>query len=87
MPEPLVNKDVLGGSGRWHEVDFLWPEQRLIVETDGNAFHSTRRSIERDRRKEADLVRAGYRVLRFTWSQIEHAPEEVVRMLRAALRG
>jgi very-short-patch-repair endonuclease len=60
---------------------------RLVVETDGNRFHSTRRAIERDRRKEADLVRAGYRGLRVTWSQIEHSPEVVVLMLRAALAG
>ena len=25
-----------------HEVDFLWPEQRVVVEVDGFAFHSTR---------------------------------------------
>lgn len=68
-------------------VDFLWRAQRLIVETDGGAYHSSRRAIERDRRREADLVRAGYRVLRVTWSQIEHEPELVVLMLVAALAG
>jgi hypothetical protein len=87
LPRPRVNEDVAGATGRWWEVDFLWPPQRLVVETDGNRFHSTRRAIERDRRKEADLVRAGYRVLRVTWSQIEHTPEVVVLTLRAALAG
>lgn len=87
LPPPRVNEDVAGATGQWWEVDFLWPSQRLVVETDGNRFHSTRRAIERDRRKEADLVRAGYRVLRVTWSQIEHTPEVVVLMLRAALAG
>jgi very-short-patch-repair endonuclease len=85
LAQPLVNQRVLGGSGRWYEVDFLWPEQRLIVETDGNAFHATRRAIERDRRKEADLVCGRYRVLRATWSQLEHTPGDVVLMLRAEL--
>ena len=82
---PIVNEHVIGGSGHGYSVDFLWPEQRLIVETDGLAFHSSRSAIERDRRRDADLVRVGYRVLRVTWSQIEHAPREVVLMLRAAL--
>ena len=85
LPLPVVNEPVAGGSGRWHCVDFLWADRRVIVETDGHAFHSTRRAIERDRRREADLVRARYRILRLTWSQIEHGPGEVVLMLRAAL--
>ena len=38
-----------------------------------------------DRRKEADLVRAGYRVLRATWLQLERDPDSVALMLRAAL--
>jgi very-short-patch-repair endonuclease len=31
------------------EVDFLWRERRLIVETDGFRHHRTRRAFERDR--------------------------------------
>ena len=43
---------------------------RLVVEVDGYAFHSTRRSFERDRRRDADLTSRGYRVVRLTWRQI-----------------
>jgi very-short-patch-repair endonuclease len=32
-----------------YEVDFLWREQRLVVETDGWATHGDRRSFEADR--------------------------------------
>ena len=32
LPRPLVNTQAAG-----HEVDFLWPDQRLIAETDGAA--------------------------------------------------
>ena len=45
------------------EVDALWPEQRLIVELDGYAFHRTRASFESDRARDATLQLAGYRVL------------------------
>ena len=45
-------------AGIAYEVDLLWRAQRLILETDGGRFHSTRSQIERDRRKESDLVRA-----------------------------
>jgi very-short-patch-repair endonuclease len=56
-----------------------------VLETDGNRFHRTSRQIERDRRKEADLVRAGYRVLRATYWQVEHDARSVTLMLEAAL--
>jgi hypothetical protein len=85
FPRPLVNEYVRGRSGTWYEVDFLWVDRRVIVETDGNTFHSTRQAIERDRRKEADLMQAGYRVLRITWSQVEHRPGEVVLTLQVTL--
>jgi very-short-patch-repair endonuclease len=68
-----------------HEVDFLWREQRLVVEVDGYAFHSSRGAFERDRRRDADLAREGIRVVRVTWRQIADEPEAIVATLAAAL--
>jgi very-short-patch-repair endonuclease len=65
LPKPLVNTIVLG-----HEVDFFWPDHRLVVETDGWSTHGNRRAFESDRARDARLVAAGYRVLRFTWRQV-----------------
>ena len=41
LPEPKVNARV----GR-HVADFLWPNHRLIVETNGHAAHGTRTAFE-----------------------------------------
>jgi very-short-patch-repair endonuclease len=60
-----VNQRVLG-----HEVDFHWPEQRLVVETDGWRVHGRRRAFEDDRARDARLHAAGWIVLRFTWRQV-----------------
>ena len=68
-----------------HEVDFLWPEQRLIVEVDGFAFYSTRAAFERDRARDRALQAAGYVVLRITWRQLIDEPEAVVAELAGAL--
>lgn len=62
LPRPLVNQRI----GR-HEVDFLWPAQRLAVELDGWRFHGHRLAFERDRARDAELQLLGYTVLRFTW--------------------
>jgi very-short-patch-repair endonuclease len=80
LPPPRTNHQVKG-----HEVDFLWPDQRLIVEVDGFAFHSTRAAFERDRIRDADLVQAGYRVIRITWRRLVTEPEAVIATLAAAL--
>jgi very-short-patch-repair endonuclease len=78
LPPPEVNARLAG-----HEVDFAWPARRLIVEVDGYAFHATRRAVEHDRRREADLDAAGFEVLRCTWRQITTEPEALlVRLAR-----
>ena len=56
-----------------------------MVETDGFAFHSDRTSYRNDRRRTNQLVLAGWRILRFSWEDVVHHPEEVVAAVRAAL--
>jgi hypothetical protein len=85
LPAPAVNADVAGASGRIYTVDFLWPAQRVVLETDGHAYHRTRSAVERDRRREADLVTAGHRVLRGTRLAVEREPDRMAVMLRVAL--
>ena len=74
MPEVNVG---VGG----YEVDFLWRPQRLVVEVDGFAFHSSRREFKRDRRRDSILSLKGLRVLRITWGQIVEEPEAVVALV------
>jgi hypothetical protein len=83
---PLVNARV-DASGSTYEVDFLWRAQHLVVETDGWGPHRTRDAFEADRRRDADLLVGGLRVVRFTWRQIAHEPEAVAATLWALLEG
>jgi very-short-patch-repair endonuclease len=82
LSEPQTNAALAG-----HEVDFLWPSHRLVVEVDGYAFHSKRSSFERDRRRDAALTLAGCRVIRITWRQITEQPELVIATLAGGLAG
>ena len=72
LPSPETNQRVEG-----YEVDLVWRNQRLIVEIDGYAFHSMRRSFEEDRRRDQQLTARGWRVIRITWWQLTNEPEEV----------
>jgi very-short-patch-repair endonuclease len=80
LPEPRVNAELQG-----YEVDFLWREQRLVVEIDGNAYHSSRNAFETDRRRDAVLTAAGYQVMRVTWHQLQRSSSAVVARLAQAL--
>jgi hypothetical protein len=68
-----------------YRVDFLWRAHGLIVETDGHETHGTRTAFERDRARDAELTTAGWRVLRFTWRQVDREPEWVAAKVRQAL--
>jgi very-short-patch-repair endonuclease len=76
LPLPRTNVMVAG----W-EVDAVWPQNRLVVEVDGYAYHGNRAAFERDRRKDAALTAAGYRVVRITWRQLEDEPHAVVALI------
>ncbi len=78
IARPEVNARVEGC-----EVDFLWREHRLIVETDGHEHHGTRSAFERDRARDARLTALGHRVVRFTYRQVVREPELVAATLRA----
>lgn len=78
MPECNVRMESI-------EVDFLWRDERVIVEVDGWASHGTHAAFERDRRRDARLENDGWRVLRFTWRRLTGEPEAVLVEIATAL--
>lgn len=80
LPKPKANAQLHG-----FQVDFLWREQRVVVEVDGFAFHSTKKAFERDRARDAALNVRGYAVTRITWEQLVARPEEVVALIAGVL--
>lgn len=70
-------------NGRW--LDFVWPEQRVVVETDGWQSHSTRAVFQADRAISNSLQLEGWIVLRFTYDDLTRRPASVVRAIRRAL--
>jgi very-short-patch-repair endonuclease len=81
LPRPEVNVRI----GRY-EVDFLWREQRLIVETDGYRYHRGAQAFEDDRERDLELHSLGYDVRRFSYSQVTAAPQRVAAAITQALR-
>lgn len=80
IPPPVINPRIAG-----LEVDFLWPDARLVAEADSRRHHATRAAFERDRERDAVLLVAGYLVVRFTERQIVGRPAHVEATLRGLL--
>ena len=77
---PEVNARV----GR-REVDFLWREPCLIVETDGYRFHRGQLAFEDDHARDLDLREAGFSPLRLTYRQVRDEPGRVAARIRREL--
>jgi very-short-patch-repair endonuclease len=80
LPQPGINRRVAG-----YEVDFLWPEHRVILEVDSITFHGHARAFEWDRRKTMALQDAGYYVIRVTRRQLVEEPYSVIAHITRAL--
>jgi len=81
LPVPLTKQIV-----NEFEVDFWWPDLRLVVETDGLRYHRTPAQQAKDRLRDQVHTAAGLRNLRFTHEQVRYEPEHVLRILTATAR-
>lgn len=77
---PSVNVLVEG-----HLVDFLWSEQKVIVETDSWSYHGDPLAFERDHQRDVELTAAGYDVHRTTAKMLERHPRPFLQNVRRSL--
>lgn len=84
LAQPAVNAWVQTRDGAL-QVDFLWRGEKLVVETDGRAFHATAAAYGRDRRRDRALKLAGYEPIRFTWREVVEEPGEVLGSVQGML--
>lgn len=79
---PFVNVLVEG-----HLVDFLWPEQKVIVETDSWSHHGDPLAFEKDRQRDVELTAVGYDVHRTTAKMLGRDPGPFLQNVRRAIRA
>ena len=84
LPAPASNEWVWAGD-EMVEVDFVWREAGVVVETDSQRYHGTRWRRRKDAEKTARLVAAGWRVLRVWDAELAGTPDAVVNRIAATL--
>lgn len=80
IPRPRTNVLVEG-----LRVDFFWPSQKVVVETDGYAYHRDRPAFERDHERDLRLEATGFRVHRATYRMLATDPDPFLCLLRRSL--
>jgi hypothetical protein len=83
LPAPVRQHKVVVGPNTYY-VDLAYPEPLIAIEVDGFAVHSGRSAFDSDRRRQNDLARAGWIVVRFTSTS---SAEEIVRVVHELLFG
>jgi very-short-patch-repair endonuclease len=73
-------------SGKTYRVDFLVRAQYkgqkydIVVECDGHDFHEkSKKQVAKDKRRDRDLIKNGFTVMRFTGSEIYKDPDACAR--------
>jgi very-short-patch-repair endonuclease len=85
LPIPQTNAK-LRLDGKVFEVDFLWREQKLVVETDGGRFHDNPAAGARDSDRNHALAQAVYRLPRLGWEDLRDRPEQTMAEISRLLR-
>lgn len=84
LPRPEVQTNLQDAHSRFvGRADLYYPTARLVIEYDGGNHRD--RLVEDDRRQNA-ILRAGYRLLRFTASDVYQRPDAITREVLLALR-
>lgn len=83
LPRPRVQVSLYDGAGMFlARTDLYYPDSRLAIEYDGMNHRSR---LAADNRRQNRLLEAGYRLLRFTASDINRTPAAVVGQVKRGL--
>ena len=83
LPAPQVNTWIADR----YIADMLWPDRRLIVEVDSDRYHHAAGARRADARRDHDLRRLGYGVLRVPERELLDRSARVAARLARALAG
>ncbi|HEC11587.1 MAG TPA: hypothetical protein ENI86_18775 [Acidimicrobiales bacterium] len=86
LPAPEVQYPVRI-NGRNYRIDLAYPDVMLGLEYDGIEAHSGATAFVSDRRRQNDLLDAGWTIRRYTGADLRDRPEAVITGVRRLLRA
>ncbi len=80
------NMPIQTRGGERFVVDLLWRDGLVAVEVDSYRYHGGRRAFRRDRRRDAELLQCGYRVMRLVHDDIVADVQAALESLRGVVK-
>ena len=80
-----TNHAVSDNAGLIGYIDIAFVEERVAIEIDGYAWHSSPERFQNDRTRQNRLINEGWLVLRFTWDDLTNRPNQLIASVRSAL--
>lgn len=77
LPEPVISQHWISVHERNYRVDFAVPDAKIAIEVDGHKYHSSKSQRTKDAERDRALQSNGWRVFRFTGSEIYADPKRV----------
>lgn len=68
-------------------LDFAWPHKKLCIEIDGEQHQRFADYKARDERKDAELEKAGWKVLRLSWREVCAEPKKYIYLANEFISG
>lgn len=65
-----------------YRVDFALPDKHVIIELDGHEYHKTKKQRTADARRERNLQELGWRVIRFTGTEVYQDAQDCVEQVK-----
>ena len=85
LPLPLCQKRVAPDGAFVARVDFLYPDQRVVIEVLGHRWHRSRQQVTADAERRRELTMLGYEVHEFTYDEIVRTPEKLIALVESVL--
>jgi hypothetical protein len=83
LPQPRLEFPIPWDPQR--RFDLAFPEARLAIEWDSRRWHTQVDAFDRDRERDRQAVRNGWRLLRYTWQDLTTRPGDIVDTVRSLL--
>jgi hypothetical protein len=82
---PEVRAEHVAGPNGEYRVDYAHPGRRVAVELYGYLWHHSPAQMKRDLARQRRLTLQGWKVIGFTWMELQDHPERVAAEIRQAL--
>ena len=88
LPTPHLQAPIHDEADRFvARPDFVFPDQRVIVEGHSKMWHLGPEAKRRDARRHEGLVALGYEIIYLTWADVIDYPESAIHTIETTLLG